>query len=176
MGQSIPRLFEQENQFSFAKNFNRTTTTIPSQTYHRIKMVAIYLFFILAIQQGYAQNRDPGPCAELPGLVYNAELEECAWPDEVGCSLGDLGISADCNGLEAGDFTSVDGDIPNPPENRESGQYFIVCVPESTDEDIQKRKEQRARAYIYPSGPVVPRLLGCPDPLFFDAETKSCIE
>ena len=37
---------------------------------------------------GYAQNCDPGPCAELPGLVYNAELEECAWPDEVGCSLG----------------------------------------------------------------------------------------
>ena len=36
---------------------------------------------------GYAQNCDPGPCAELPGLVYNAELEECAWPDEVGCSL-----------------------------------------------------------------------------------------
>lgn len=88
----------------------------------------------------------------------------------------DLGISADCNGLEAGDFTALDSDIPNPPENRESGQYFIVCVPESTDEDIQKRKEQRARAYIYPSGPVVPRLLGCPDPLFFDAETKSCIE
>ena len=37
---------------------------------------------------GIAQNCDPGPCAELPGLVYNAELEECAWPDEVGCSLG----------------------------------------------------------------------------------------
>ena len=68
-------------------------------------MVAIYLFFILAIQQGkpilkhfenfdmigiiigYAQNCDPGPCIEIPGLVYNADLEECAWPDEVGCSL-----------------------------------------------------------------------------------------
>ena len=86
-----------------------------------------------------------------------------------------MGISGDCNGLEAGELTAV-GDVPNMPENRESGQYFIVCVPESTEADIQERKQQRARAYVYPSGPIVPRLLGCPDPLFFDPETKSCIE
>ena len=30
---------------------------------------------------------DPGICNEIPGLVYNAETNECAWPDEVGCSL-----------------------------------------------------------------------------------------
>ncbi len=34
-----------------------------------------------------AQNCDPGVCAGIPGLVYNAELDQCAWPDEVGCSL-----------------------------------------------------------------------------------------
>merc|ERR1712004_286924 len=176
MGHSIPRLFEVRKINSVSQRTLIRQQLLSHEYISSSKMVAIFLFFILAIQQGIAQNCDPGPCAELPGLVYNAELEECAWPDEVGCSLGDLGISADCNGLEAGEFTSLDSDIPNPPENRESGQYFIVCVPESTDEDIQKRKEQRARAYIYPSGPVVPRLLGCPDPLFFDAETKSCIE
>ena len=42
---------------------------------------------MIGIIIGYAQNCDPGPCIEIPGLVYNAELEECAWPDEVGCSL-----------------------------------------------------------------------------------------
>jgi len=30
---------------------------------------------------------DPGVCGAIPGLVYNAELDQCAWPDEVGCSL-----------------------------------------------------------------------------------------
>ena len=34
-----------------------------------------------------SQNCDPGVCAGIPGLVYNAELDQCAWPDEVGCSL-----------------------------------------------------------------------------------------
>ena len=42
---------------------------------------------MIGIIIGYAQNCDPGPCIEIPGLVYNADLEECAWPDEVGCSL-----------------------------------------------------------------------------------------
>ena len=35
----------------------------------------------------FSQNCDPGVCAGIPGLVYYAELDQCAWPDEVGCSL-----------------------------------------------------------------------------------------
>ena len=84
--------------------------------------------------------------------------------------------AADCNGLEAGDFKAVDFDVPNLLENRVSQQYFIVCVPESTDEDIEIRRNQRARAYVYPTGPVVARLLGCPDETIYDAETRSCAE
>ena len=60
--------------------------------------------------------------------------------------------AADCNGLEAGDLKAVDFDVPNLLENRVSEQYFIVCVPESTDEDIETRMNQRARAYVYPTG------------------------
>ena len=35
-----------------------------------------------------AQGCDPGPCTQHPGLVFDAENNECAWPDEVKCSLG----------------------------------------------------------------------------------------
>ena len=32
-------------------------------------------------------NCDPGVCKGVPGLVYNAELDQCAWADEMGCDL-----------------------------------------------------------------------------------------
>ena len=48
-------------------------------------------FVLLLISQScFAQEGgpcDPGPCETIPGLVYNAESNECSWPDEVGCSL-----------------------------------------------------------------------------------------
>jgi len=43
-----------------------------------------YNQFILVV---FAQDCDPGVCSGIPGLVYNSELDQCAWPDEVGCSL-----------------------------------------------------------------------------------------
>lgn len=60
------------------------------------------------------------------------------------------------------------------PEGRSKQQYFVVCVPESTPEDIKARMEQRARTYFLPSGPLVPRLLGCPDGFTFNGESKMC--
>ena len=39
---------------------------------------------------GWAQEFgrcEPGPCELIPGLVYDADTNQCAWPDEVGCSL-----------------------------------------------------------------------------------------
>ena len=35
-----------------------------------------------------AQNCDPGVCAKIPGTVYNEELDQCSWADEIpGCSV-----------------------------------------------------------------------------------------
>ena len=35
-----------------------------------------------------AQDCDPGVCASIPGTIYNAELDQCAWADEVpGCGV-----------------------------------------------------------------------------------------
>ena len=43
-----------------------------------------------------AQDCDPGVCASIPGTIYNAELDQCAWADEVpGCGVeGKLRCSA----------------------------------------------------------------------------------
>ena len=30
---------------------------------------------------------DPCICRDVPGLVFDADTNECAWPDEVGCKL-----------------------------------------------------------------------------------------
>ncbi len=108
---------------------------------------------------------DPGVCSKIPGLVYNAELDECAWPDEVGCTLQDLGLNSVCD-VPAYDLKSADFSVPLP-EGRTQDQYFIVCVPMTTEED------RRARS-LAPTGPVVPRLVGCPGEQVFDANTKMC--
>ena len=55
----------------------------------------MYCEFILGFaQEGAAEEPikcdgpcDPCVCREIPGLVYNAEINGCAWPDEVGCAL-----------------------------------------------------------------------------------------
>ena len=85
--------------------------------------------------------------------------------------FSDLGYASDCNNLELHDLKAVDFQI-DLPENRRQEQYFVVCVPYSTDEDIQKRA--RALTYELPTGPLVPRLIGCPNEMNFNPETKMC--
>ena len=64
--------------------------------------------------------------------------------------------------------------MPYLPEGTGKEQYFVVCVFESTEADIQKRKSQRAPEWFLPSGPLVPRLLGCPDDSAFNGESGKC--
>ena len=64
--------------------------------------------------------------------------------------------------------------MPYLPEGTGKEQYFVVCVFESTEADIQKRKSQRAPEWFLPSGPLVPRLLGCPDDSAFNGESRKC--
>jgi len=145
-------------------------------------LVPFVLFFM---QSGFAQEEeavvygkcDVGPCELIPGLVYDSETKQCSWPDEVGCSLEDLGYASDCGGNELHDVKALDFELNLPDvlaETREQNQYFVVCVPYSTDNDISERA--RSLEYKLPTGPLVPRLLGCPDGFAFNAETKSCDE
>ena len=69
--------------------------------------------------------------------------------------------------------------MPDLPEGRSNDQYFVVCVPESTPEDIQTRKDLKERDpkvlfYVLPTGPIVPRLIGCPEGSVFDSESGMC--
>ena len=86
----------------------------------------------------------------------------------------DLGFAASCGEEEAGILKAVDFDMPYLPEGTAKEQYFVVCVQESTEADIQKRKSQRAKQWFEPSGPIVPRLLGCPDGAAFSSESMKC--
>eukprot|EP00095_Tigriopus_kingsejongensis_P011760 maker-scaffold241_size241811-snap-gene-1.14 protein:Tk11760 transcript:maker-scaffold241_size241811-snap-gene-1.14-mRNA-1 annotation:"chitin binding peritrophin-" len=117
----------------------------------------------------WSQNCNPGPCSRIPGLVYNADLDQCAWPDEIGCSLNDLGYNTDCGSLNPFELKAVDFEVLGIPSDRTSDQYFLVCVPETTEDD---RVSDRA----YSTGPPVPRLLGCPRGHTFNPNTKVCEE
>ena len=66
--------------------------------------------------------------------------------------FSDLGYNSDCNNLELHDLKSADFEI-NLPENRKQEQYFVVCVPYTTDDDIQERA--RSLEYKLPTGPLV---------------------
>ncbi|TRY73303.1 hypothetical protein TCAL_15787 [Tigriopus californicus] len=127
------------------------------------------LLISFLVHFAFAQNCQPGPCTRILGLVYNAELDQCAWPDEVGCSLQDLGYNANCNGLGAFDLKPVDFEVNGIPADRTSDQYFLVCVPETTEDD---RISERA----YSTGEPVPRLLGCPGSYYFDPTIGTCQE
>jgi hypothetical protein len=48
-------------------------------------VITVVIIFSAFAQEG--GKCDPGICATIPGLVYNAELDQCAWPDEMGCTL-----------------------------------------------------------------------------------------
>lgn len=51
----------------------------------------------------------------------------------------DLGYSSNCDGMGVHDLKPVDFNVENLPEGRSQTQYFIVCVPEKTEEDRQAR-------------------------------------
>merc|ERR1712088_1010388 len=160
--------------------FNKTQLLLAT-----MRLLVIFVIFFNFNQGGFAQEGvqepiqcegpcDPCICREVPGLVYDADTTECAWPDEVGCKLTELGFAASCDGEIDGTTKAVDFDMPYLPEGTAKEQYFVVCVPESTPADIEERKNQRAKAYFLPSGPVVPRLLGCPDGAAFNGESMKC--
>merc|ERR1712038_800474 len=156
--------------------------TAPKAT---MRLLVIFVIVFNFNQGGFAQEGaqepikcegpcDPCICRDVPGLVFDADTNECAWPDEVGCKLTDLGFAASCDGEIDGTTKAVDFEMPYLPEGTTKEQYFVVCVFESTEADIQKRKSQRAPEWFLPSGPLVPRLLGCPDDSAFNGESGKC--
>ena len=88
--------------------------------------------------------------------------------------ISDLGFAASCDGEIDGTTKAVDFEMPYLPEGTTKEQYFVVCVFESTPADIKKRKSQRAPEWFLPSGPLVPRLLGCPDGSSFSSGSGGC--
>ena len=85
-----------------------------------------------------------------------------------------MGFAASCDGEIDGTTKAVDFEMPYLPEGTTKEQYFVVCVFESTPADIKKRKSQIAPERLLPSGPLVPRLLGCPDGSSFSSGSGGC--
>jgi hypothetical protein len=85
-----------------------------------------------------------------------------------------LGFSTDCNDLTLHDLKPVDFEVDNKPDGRTSDQYFIVCVPQTTDADVESRARSLDDGFAPASGPLVPRLLGCPDEMVFNQDNKMC--
>ena len=77
----------------------------------------------------------------------------------------DLGLNSLCD-ISAYDLKPADFEVPLP-EGRKQEQYFVVCVPLTTEQDRLARS-------LFPTGPTVPRLIGCPGEQLFNAETKLC--
>ena len=62
-----------------------------------------------------------------------------------------------------------------------SFQFFVVCVPSSTqaDRDLEAQVKAafphlRSRGLLTPSGPLTPRILCCPNGSTFNPEVKVC--
>ena len=51
-----------------------------------IKVVAGLLYFGCLAVRGQENRCDPGVCTS-PGLVFNEEMNQCSWADEVGCNV-----------------------------------------------------------------------------------------
>lgn len=82
-------------------------------------------------------------------------------------TFAELGFDANCDGVPAFGLKAADFPLHDLPEGRAAGQYFVVCVPEAGDGS--ENSDNNALV-----GPVAPRLLGCPDQMVFDEDTKRC--
>merc|ERR1711997_613385 len=133
------------------------------------------------------QNCEPGVCANILGTIYNAEIDGCAWADEIpGCGVEDLGFYTNCDGVSSHGLKSVDFDFPNGQiqrlhgENRFPDQYFVVCIPKVTEDDLQLFREAREKygrmVHLVANGPLVPRVLGCPGTMVFDPTYSRCVD
>ena len=57
-----------------------------------------------------------------------------------------LGYSTNCDGMTAHELKPVDFEFPNEiQDNRNVNQYFVVCVNQATDEDVQLYTEAREK-------------------------------
>ena len=69
----------------------RSFRYLSHENYHRKTSLRSNCFDEIFLDfTGWAQEFgrcEPGPCELIPGLVYDADTNQCAWPDEVGCSL-----------------------------------------------------------------------------------------
>ena len=55
------------------------------------------------------------------------------------CLFPDLGYQSTCDGLGIHELKPVDFKVENLPEGRDQTQYFVVCVPQQTEEDKQAK-------------------------------------
>ncbi|CAB4062246.1 unnamed protein product [Lepeophtheirus salmonis] len=130
---------------------------------------SLSILILFTIQATFGQSCQPGVCSSILGTVYDEVLDQCAWPDEVGCFVQDLGINENCDGYNAYELKALSSDIPNLPQNRYIQQYFVVCLPMLTEED-------KLQEIPIATGPIAPRLLGCPEYHEFDPNTNTCID
>jgi len=49
--------------------------------------------------------------------------------------VSDLGYKSSCDGMGIHDLKKIDFEVKDLPENRNQDQYFIVCVPQVTEND-----------------------------------------
>jgi len=83
--------------------------------------------------------------------------------------------------MTAHELKPVDFEFPNEiQDNRNVNQYFVVCVNQATDEDVQLYTEAREKygrmVHLIANGPLVPRVLGCPGSMVFDSESSLCVD
>ena len=58
----------------------------------------------------------------------------------------DLGYATDCEGMNSHELKAVDFEFPNEiPEDRNADQYFVVCVAQATEDDLQLYSEAREK-------------------------------
>jgi len=147
-----------------------------------MKALGVFVAATLAAVTMGQNSCDPGVCKGVPGLVYNADLDQCAWADEMGCELKDLGFNTDCSGLGSFELKALDFDLGAAlPEGMTPDNYFLVCVPSATEEDRALEAQVKSafphlqgRGLVQPTGPILPRLLCCPEGSKFNQQTLVC--
>merc|ERR1719230_529167 len=97
------------------------------------KIAVGLLYFGCIAVRGQENRCDPGVCTS-PGLVFNEEMNQCSWADEVGCNVKDLGLDTDCDGVGFHELKAIDFDLKTP-SGMDREQFFVVCVPSATEAD-----------------------------------------